>query len=286
MNRRNFLSTCAAAAAASAFPYHLYAAEKAKLATDRVKLGPKQVELSRLAMGTGSTGWNKSSNQTRKLGIKGLADLLVAGVDNGVTFWDTADQYGSHPHLAEGLKTVKREKVTIMTKTRAKTADEMKADLDRFRKELNTDYIDILLLHCLTDKEWNTKMRGVMDVISEAQEKGIIKTKGCSCHSLDALKTAAAEPWVEVDLARLNPKQAAMDADPATVIGVLKEMKAKGKGVIGMKVYGDGKLAEQRDQMLQYILAQDVIDCFTIGMESHDHLTDNIKRIKESSVRA
>jgi diketogulonate reductase-like aldo/keto reductase len=113
-----------------------------------------------------------------------------------------------------------------MSKTLATTAGGMKSDLDRFRKELGVDYLDILLLHVQTAPDWNMRQRPVMDVITEAQEKGLVRTKGCSCHTLAALKAAAAEPWVEVDLARLNPAGLHMDADPATVVAVLKQMKA------------------------------------------------------------
>ncbi|HYP06271.1 MAG TPA: aldo/keto reductase [Bryobacteraceae bacterium] len=134
----------------------------------------------------------------------GLADLYRAGFDMGVTFWDSADQYGSHPHLKEPLKNVPREKVTIMTKTHASTEAEMRADLDRFRKEIGVDYLDIVLLHCMMDGDWNHKKRGAMNVLTEARQKGIVKTHGVSNHTMEALKTAAAEPWVQVNLARFN----------------------------------------------------------------------------------
>lgn len=279
MNRRQFFTSCAGAAGMAVLPKHLLALDTPRLHSDRVKLGPKQIELSRLAYGTGTNGWGGSSNQTRKLGLKGLAACLQAGVDQGINFWDSADMYGSHPHIRQALKSVPRDKVVIMTKTTASTADEMRKDLDRFRRELGVETIDILLLHCMTDPEWNTKRRGAMDVIEEAQQKGIIRTKGVSCHSLAALKTAAVEPWVEVDLARLNPKTVAMDGPPDVVIPILQQMKAQGKGIIGMKVFGAGKMRHQQDEMLKYTLAQNVIDCFTIGMETTDEMKDCTKRI-------
>jgi aryl-alcohol dehydrogenase-like predicted oxidoreductase len=286
MQRRRFFHTATGAAVSlSQFPYHLFAAAKPKAATDRVTLGPRNIVLSRLAQGSGTNGVGGSSNQTRKLGVEGLADLFRAGFDQGINFFDTADQYGTHPHVARALRTVPRDKVVLLSKTRANTAAEMRADLDRFRRELKTDYIDILLLHCMLAKHWNVSKRGAMDVLEEAQAKGIIRTKGVSCHTLDALKTAAAEPWVEVDLARLNPAQAAMDADPNTVIGVLKEMKAAGKGVIGMKILGAGKLRGNVDEALQFALAQDVLDCFTIGCESRTEMEDLLRKIPAASVR-
>jgi predicted aldo/keto reductase-like oxidoreductase len=275
----------AAALSFSHFPYHLYAGAR-KHASDRVKLGPKAVELSRLAMGTGTNGSGGSSNQTKKLGLGGMADLMQAAFDQGITFWDSADQYGSHPHMKESLKRVKREKVTILSKTHANTEKEMRADLDRFRRELNTDYIDILLLHCMLDDNWDERKKGAMNVISEAQEKGIVRTKGVSCHTLGALKTAAKSPWVEVDLARINPAGVAMDADPQTVIGVLRQMKASGKGIIGMKILGAGKLRNRADECLQFALSLDCVDCFTIGSESRAEMEDLARKIPPASVRA
>jgi len=286
MNRRNFLRNAAAGTIAlHSFPHHLFANGTKKYATDRVKLGPRGVELSRLAMGTGTDGVGGSSNQTRKLGMAGLANLFDAAYDQGVTFWDSADQYGTHPHVKEALKRVKRERVTILSKTHASTEKEMRADLDRFRRELGTDYIDILLLHCMMDDDWPDRKKGAMAVISEAQEKGIVRTHGTSCHTLGALKAAARHPWVEVDLARINPAQAQMDADPTTVISVLKQMKAAGKGVIGMKILGAGALRNRVDESLQFALSLDCVDCFTIGSESRAEMEDLLRKIPAASVR-
>jgi len=142
-----------------------------------------------------------------------------------------------------------------------------------------------MLLHCMLDADWNKKKRGAMDVLMEAREKKIVRTHGVSCHTLEALKTAAAEPWVQVDLARINPAQVAMDADPNTVLGVLRGMKRQGKGVIGMKILGAGKLRNRVDESLQYALAQDVVDCFTIGAENQQEQRDLIDRIPAASVR-
>jgi aryl-alcohol dehydrogenase-like predicted oxidoreductase len=301
VNRREFIQALGGAALVSAFPQRLFAqqatttplaqtsprpATSARAATDRILLGPRQIPVTRLAMGTGSNGWGKNSNQTRKLGIQGLANHLQAAHADGVTFWDAADQYGTHPHLGLALKSIPRDKVTILTKSTSSTYKDIKADIDRFRKELGTEYLDILLLHCLTDADWNVKRRGAMDAISEAQAKGIVRSHGCSCHTLGALKTAAAEPWVEIDLARINPDGAQMDAPPETVLGVLRQMKAAGKGVIGMKIFGGGKLVTQQDRALKYALSLDCVDCFTIGTESREQFLDILKRIPANSAIA
>jgi len=247
-------------------------------ASDTVVLGNTGITTSRLAMGTGTVGSGHHSHQTA-LGVKGLSDLLLNGHDKGLRFFDAADAYGSHPHVAEALKHVPRDKVTVLTKTWARDPAEARADLDRFRRELGTDYLDICLMHCLTEGDWTERYRGVMDVFSEAKEKGIIRAHGCSCHSIEALRAAAKSPWVEVDLVRINPIGSHMDADPDTVVGVLREMKAAGKGIVGMKILGQGDLRGRQDEALKYALSLGVLDAFTIGAESKAEQEDLIRRI-------
>jgi len=247
-------------------------------ASDIVTLGSTGIKTSRLAMGTGTVGTGHHSHQTA-LGIKGLSDLLLNGYDHGLRFFDAADSYGSHPHVAEALKHVPRDKVTVLTKTWARDPATARADLDRFRRELGTDYLDVCLMHCLTEADWTERYKGVMDVLSEAKEKGTIRAHGCSCHSIEALRAAAKSPWVEVDLARINPIGASMDADPATVVGVLKEMKTAGKAVVGMKILGQGDLRNRQDEAIKYALSLGVLDAFTIGAENKMEQEDLIRRI-------
>jgi aryl-alcohol dehydrogenase-like predicted oxidoreductase len=247
-------------------------------ASDTVTLGSTGIKTSRLAMGTGTVGSEHHSHQTA-LGIKGLSDLLLNGYDHGLRFFDAADSYGSHPHVAEALKHVERDKVTVLTKSWARDAATMRADLDRFRRELGSDYLDICLMHCVTEADWTDRYRGVMDVLSEAKQKGIIRAHGCSCHSIEALRAAAKSPWVEIDLARINPIGAIMDSDPATVVGVLKEMKSAGKAVVGMKILGQGALRTRQDEAIKYALSLGILDAFTIGAESKQEQEDLIRRI-------
>jgi len=247
-------------------------------ASDTVTLGSIGIKTSRLAMGTGTVGSGHHSNQTA-LGVKGLSDLLLNGYDHGLRFFDAADSYGSHPHVAEALNHVQRDKVTVLTKTWARDPATARADLDRFRRELGTDYLDICLMHCLTEPDWTERYRGVMDVFSEAKQKGIIRAHGCSCHSIEALRAAAKSPWVEVDFARINPIGSHMDADPQTVVSVLREMKSAGKAVVGMKILGQGDLATRQDEAIKYALSLGILDAFTIGAESKSEQEDLIRRI-------
>ena len=285
MRRREFLvRTATAAGAAWLSSKSIFSAlaeqtlDKKFSASETVTLGSTGIKTSRLAMGTGTVGSGHHSHQTA-LGIQGLSNLLVNGYDHGLRFFDSADSYGSHPHVAEALKHVPRDKVTVLTKSWARDADGMRADLDRLRKELGTDYLDICLMHCVTEADWTDRFRGAMDVLSEAKQKGIIRTHGCSCHSIEALRAAAKSSWVEIDLARINPVGAYMDADPATVVSVLKEMKSAGKAVVGMKILGQGALRNRQDEGIKYALSLGLLDALTIGAESKREQEDLIRRV-------
>lgn len=248
-------------------------------AHDEITLGKTGIRTSRLAMGTGTVGFGGASNQTR-LGMSPFSRLLVNGYhENGLRFFDTADSYGSHPYVATALKQLPRDKVVVMTKTDNREASEIAGDLDRFRKELGIDYIDIVLIHCVTESDWTTRYRGVMDALSEAKHKGVIRAHGVSCHSLTALRAAAASPWVEVDLVRLNPIGSHMDADPDTVIKIIKQMRADGKGIIGMKILGQGDMRNRPSEAIRYALNTGVLDAFTIGAESQKEQDDLTQRI-------
>lgn len=286
MRRRSFLHHAVRGIAAATLASHALAKRLLALpalnqrfsASDTVTLGRTGIQTSRLAMGTGTVGIGHHSHQT-DLGVGGLCKLLLNGYDNGLRFFDSADAYGSHPHVAETLKHVDRSKVTILTKSWSRDANEIRADLDRFRRELGTDHIDVFLMHCLTEGDWTTRYRPVMDVLEDAKHKGIIRAHGCSCHSIEALRAAAKSPWVDVDLCRINPIGAHMDADPDVVIGVLKEMKAAGKGIIGMKILGQGALRNRQDEALKFALGLNLLDSFTIGAESIAEQSDLLRRI-------
>ena len=248
-------------------------------AHDDVVLGRTGIRTSRLAIGTGTMGGGRRSNQTR-LGADPFTTLMLNGYHrNGLRFFDAADSYGSHPYVARALKQLPRDKVTVLTKTDTRNAPGVQADLDRFRRELATDYLDVVLIHCVTEADWTTRLRPVMDVLSEAKAKGIIRAHGVSCHSIEALRAAAASPWVEIDLVRLNPIGSHMDADPDTVLSVLKQMRADGKGIVGMKILGQGDMRDRPQEAIRYALSTGVLDAFTIGAESQTEQNDLALRI-------
>ncbi len=287
MKRREFIKFAGLTAGVLTLsPYSKVFADegKKKYASDVVTLGKSGIKVSRLAMGTGTHGFNYQSDQSRMSGRNGLPDLLRSAFDHGINFWDSADRYGTHPDLKEALKSIPREKVVILTKAESTTADEMKSDLDRFRKEIGTDYIDIILLHMMTSSDWPTRKQGAMEVLEKARQDGIIHAHGVSCHTIEALEAAADSNWVQVDFARINPAGIIMDASVPTVVKVLRKMHDDGKGVVGMKILGAGRLVDKCDDCLKYVLGLDFVDAFTIGQRGQDEMMDLLERIPAASL--
>jgi predicted aldo/keto reductase-like oxidoreductase len=292
LSRRDFLGESVAAVSALAVAGRLATAapvRKVKSPTDQVVLGKTGVKTSLIGLGTGSVGVKHSSNQV-KLGQEKFNRLVRHAFDSGITYFDTADQYGSHIFLREALKGIPREKLYLQTKTRATTADAAKADLERFREELGTEYVDTLLMHCMTKGGWPTDFRPVMDVLSKAKAKGLVRAIGVSCHGIDPLKAATKCDWVEIDLARINPvggKQGRMDGTPQEVAACLRSMHDQGKGIIGMKILAEGTLKKHEEQLesLRFVLGLGCVDAFVIGFESPAQI-DQIMRLTETALKS
>jgi aryl-alcohol dehydrogenase-like predicted oxidoreductase len=289
MNRRNFFQTAGGTAGAALMtvlgrPERLRGATTALKSSDVLYLGPEKIKVTRMAIGLGTN----AGNVQREMGLQGVADYLKFAFDQGQFFWDTADAYKTHPHIKEALKSVPREKVTILTKTDVRTtAADMKAALDRNLQELGTDYIDIMLLHGMHTPNWPTEMKAVMDVLSEAKEKKIIRCHGASIHSLDAMKMAARTPWCQVHLQGINHAGIRMDStNVSEVVAVLRESKANGKGILGMKILGEGRLKDQINKTLNFVMGLDCLDAFTIGAANRTELSDLIKRVPAASQAA
>jgi aryl-alcohol dehydrogenase-like predicted oxidoreductase len=254
-----------------------------------ITLGKSGITTSFLSFGTGTHGSNKQSKQTR-LGMTGFVDLAGHAYESGVKFFDAADSYGSHPYVGELLRHIPREKVTLLSKLWNRPSDwanftTAQDAVDRFRKELNQDYIDIVLMHCMVEPDWTTRYRKVMDELSELKEKGVIGSYGASFHSIYALKAAVESDWPEILLARINDTGTLMDHYPNVVVPMLQKARSDGKGVIGMKIFGGGKTVgeEQRESSLKFVLGSNAIDMMTVGFYNEAEFDDTVGRIKRIS---
>jgi len=258
---------------------------------DTVALGRTKIRLSRVGLGTGMRGSRRSSNQVR-LGKQKFHALIRGAYDRGIRWFDLADSYGSHPYFSTALKGVAREKYVIVSKMwvhrRGGLPERQRPDADvvveRFLKELKTDYIDLLLLHCMWSPDWPRQYRKQMDLLAGLKKKGAIRAHGVSCHSLGALTAAAKEPWVDSIHARINPYGAVMDGPAEEVAPVLKLAHANGKGVVGMKLIGEGRFRdsdEMRDNAVRYVLGLGCVDTMVVGFESLTEVDDFAARVRK-----
>ena len=247
---------------------------------EAVELGNTGLHVSRLSVGTGTNGWGHRSEQT-SLGVEGLAALLRASYERGINFWDTADSYGAHRHVARALRDVPRDQIVIATKTTARSGVKVSRHVERFLRELNTDVINIVLLHCLMSKCWPDRLGSAMRALSRAKEEGKVQAVGVSCHSLGALHAAAQTPWVDVVLARINYAGVNMDGTPEQVVPVLESLYRAGKAIYGMKVLGCGSLAHDPRAAFRYVLSLGTVHAITVGTSSLAHLEQNVRLMEE-----
>ena len=260
-----------------------------------VQLGKTPLKASRVCLGTGMRGGQRASNHTR-MGKQAFEALLRESFDRGARLFDLADLYGTHPYVIPALKGIARDRYQIVTKVwfmPGSLPEPERPDADivvpRFLKELQSDYIDLVLLHCVTSAKWPEELRRQMDLLSQLKEKGYVRALGVSCHSLDALQAAAREPWVESVHARINPYGMSMDGPPEKVVPVLREIHAAGKGVVGMKIMGEGRLRnddERRDASVKYALTLGCVDVLNVGCESMAEVDDLAARVRRVEVPA
>jgi aryl-alcohol dehydrogenase-like predicted oxidoreductase len=294
LTRRDFLRTSAGSAGMLAASPALLGAVEARRTTsyagsDVVPLGRTGIRVSRLAQGTGLNGGNHSSAHVRQ-GKAAFDRLVRHSLDEGVTFMDMADLYGSHPFMVEALRGVPRSKVVFLSKIWPRKADWItpsggaRREVERFRRELNTEHLDVCLIHCMENEQWPTEYERIRDELSALKEKGEVRAVGVSCHDLGALEVAATHPWVDVIFARINyrgGREYSCDGTADEVAAVLKRARANGKAVVGMKIFGAGKLVapEEKDASLKFVFGNDLVDAVTIGMLKPGEVDDTLQRM-------
>jgi aryl-alcohol dehydrogenase-like predicted oxidoreductase len=294
-NRREFLASLSLGTGYLMFGGPMTACSRAANSTDPfqlVKLGDSGLKTTLLGMGTGVHGGQRNCNLTRQDHNKSLGAIKHA-YDMGIRLFDCADTYGIHPLMSEALKTIPRDEITLTSKIWEREGgipEDERPDADvvveRFRKELNTDYIDLVQMHCMVDGDWTDAYKRQMDILSDQKAKGIIKAHGVSVHTLEAMEAALASEWVDVIHARINPYGIAMDRpEPEQVIAVINKLHDSGKGVIGMKLIGGGKYvddSEKIDNALKFVMGMSSVDMIIVGFENSEQIDDYSSRMKKA----
>jgi aryl-alcohol dehydrogenase-like predicted oxidoreductase len=254
----------------------------------KITLGKTGIQTTLLGMGTGYSGYNRSSNITRA----GVAESLIRqAYEKGIRYFDCADSYGTHPFAAAALKGIPRENYTLGTKMWITDGGIPESDkgypetvIERFRKELKTDYFDLIQLHCMTDGDWPEKYKRHLDGLENLKAKKIIGAHGVSVHTFEALQAAVDSPWVDVIHVRINPYGDAMDRkDPSQIVPLIEKMHKSGKGVIGMKLIGAGNFkndSSKIDASLKWVMELGSVDLLIIGFEKPEQIDNYIERIR------
>jgi len=287
--RRDFLKTTVGAGVAAGMGGRALAAPAKRTATDWVTLGRSHIKVTRLAFGTGTHG----GAVQRQLGQEGFTALVRHAYDRGIRFFETAESYFGMPEmLATALKGLPRDSYRLMTKysTPAHGAPPPEK-IDQFRRQLGTEYLDILLLHCLRPPTWQTDYRDLQDALSAAKDKKVILSHGASVHGLPALRTFPGNQWLDLALIRMNHNGTIMDGprpgesgrpgDRDEVVKHAKTIHQEGMGVLGMKLMGEGNFTspEDREASLKFALNLGCIDAVTIGFKSTAEIDEAIERM-------
>jgi predicted aldo/keto reductase-like oxidoreductase len=290
MNRRRFLKS-SAGLAAGAMLLPSCSTNTVKTASDQVLLGNTGLTISRLGIGCGC----HSGREVRDMGTDGFNRLVHYAYERGITYLDTANGYRTHSFVKDAIKDLPRDKFFILTKMNGQPEDPMK-EIDRYRQELGTDYLDCVLIHCKIHQNWHESHKYMMDALAEAKEKGIIKSHGVSCHSLPATQTAAQLEWVDVNLVRVNPQGSHLDTMEETwnaesdvshlppVLQELATMRKNGHGIIGMKIIGEGNFTDPADRKksIAFAMQPGLVDAVTIGFKSIAELDEAITNMNEA----
>lgn len=285
LSRRGFLRGVAGAAGAGlvfgqARPASA-GAVRISSGTDVVSLGNTGIRTTVLGIGTGTNG----GRQQRDLGTEGFTRLLRHAYQSGVRYIDTADAYMMHVYIRQAMRGLPREEFFILTKTRARHPEVARADIERFRRELNTPYLDCVLMHCMTEGDFPTVMRPVLDVLLEEKAKGRIRAVGVSCHGYDPLVASVDCPDLDVHLVRINPFKLHMDEEPQKVVDEMRKMAEKGRGILGMKIYGETgyETREKRYEAIKLALSIGCVHAFTIGFVSPEQIDETLELISAAA---
>lgn len=288
--RRDFLKTAAGLGVAAAVGGTLAspaAAAVKRSATDWVTLGNSGVKVTRLAFGTGTFG----GRVQRELGQKEFTKLVRHAYDRGIRFFESADAYNEmHEMLGEALKGLPRDTYRLMTKMRLGEREPVPATLDRFRREMNSEYFDITLLHCVRTPDWSKTYEPFRDQFSELKQKKVLLAHGASCHGLMPIRQFPGNQWLDVALCRINHKGTRMDTIPSEGPGLgdvkevtshLAKIHGQGTGVLGMKLVGEGQFKdpEERQKALNYVFKLGTVDAVTMGFKSTAEIDEAIERI-------
>jgi len=207
------------------------------------------------------------------------ARLLTRAYELGVTFWDSSDDYGTHPYVARALREVGRDEIVVTTKTYASTAAGARRSLTKALRELRVDAVDIFLLHAVDSAGELESKQPALEALARAKAEGLVRAVGVSSHSREVLARLLGLQAVDVALAVVNRTGSWMkDATPKEMTEAVKRLHRSRRGVYGMKALGSGQVTGQAEvaSALRYAFRYPYIHAACVGMTSAAELEANV----------
>jgi aryl-alcohol dehydrogenase-like predicted oxidoreductase len=230
--------------------------------------------------------------------------VLKAALDQGINFLDTGRSYANGQNEAMIGKTIKgiRQQYIIQSKLKIDWNDgkanptelrkQMESSLEKSLEALQTDYIDIMLLHGIREKEI-LQDETIRTVFSEMKQRGAIRACGFSSHinHLDVLRQANIDHFFDVAMVPFNPfggfkhSQSGWSTswNQKALIKEMKKARQNGTGIIAMKTCSGGTHAFNPKEKpsysgaVQWVLSHDFVDTSAIAMASFQQIRDHTR---------
>jgi aryl-alcohol dehydrogenase-like predicted oxidoreductase/NAD-dependent dihydropyrimidine dehydrogenase PreA subunit len=235
-------------------------------------LGNTGIQVSEICYGSLPAGPLQANRS-----IAETADIIRYGLEQGISFIDTAQRYGTYPHIRQALAKWDG-KVVIASKSWATGYDEMRQAVMEARQQLDRAVVDIFHLHAAraTDQVF-VERQGALQYLCEAKAQGLIRAVGISSHSVAAVRAAADQPEIDVIHPLINLLGLGiLDGSVADMRQAIEYAASRGKGIYLMKVMAGGHLADRYQEALDYSRGITGVNSRAIGMLSREEVTANI----------
>lgn len=242
-------------------------------------MGRSGLKVSRLCLGTLTLGPLQAN-----LSLEEGARVIRTALEEGINFIETAELYNTYTYIRAGLAGWTGE-VIVASRSYDYTFEGMRSTVDKARRELDRDTIDIFMLH---EQESRLTLQGhapALDYLATAKEKGIIRAIGVSTHVVEVVQACAEHPLIDVvqpivNYAGLGIKGGGLE----DMLRAIKAARAHGKGVYAMKPLGGGNLLPNFQRAWDFILSLDCLDAIAVGMKTPAEVKANIRIVEGKPV--
>ncbi|MDD2321383.1 MAG: aldo/keto reductase [Geobacteraceae bacterium] len=202
--------------------------------------------------------------------------LIRHAVEAGVTLLDTAELYGTYPHIREGLTGFSGE-VFIASKTHAVTAADARSHVEKALQELKRERLDIVHIHGARVADPFTERPEVIEELLTMKQEGKVAHVGLSSHYIAAFRAAAGHPEIEVIHPLINRiGMGILDGSAAEMAETIASCAKNGKGVYAMKALAGGNLISEARASIRYVMQLPGVDGLALGMLSRDEIDANL----------